>query len=283
MNDHEFDRMIHKRITEEKTELTLSAQENFRDAMDEARIHQARQRNKKKKTIAWIVSLECIAAAALMLFLLPARDLTDQGLLPQQSQQEISATMVPVTQPEKPLAPTVSMEAAAVNGAASLWFDLQNHSDDIWLIECVTQAQGDAAENVRLIWLEPGAECRETLIWTNAGEEISISAQYHGLRVMADMLHWLDGEPLSLAEERYQEQQSLMEAAFAARALILSPGEWENGKGGVMNLLLPESWKQANPGQSTVAYYLDQGMLEDGSKLCGGSRVFQLTMAGDAE
>ena len=279
MKNREFDRMIRARASAEEIKLSPLAQEHFQEGMDNARIHQARQnlqKPRKKSRIAWILSAECIVAAVLVFLFLPARDVTDQGLLPQESRQAISATMVPITQPLSARAPEVRFDAVAEKDGTKLYGSLANRTDDIWLVEWSAQMEEDQAEANGLIWLEPGVECSECLVQLEAQREINLSVEYRGYRVAAKMLHWMDGDPLHPGEEGYEDQQSLMMDAFAAQALILAPGGWENGQAGAMNLPMPESWHAENPDGSAVAYYLKQGMLEDGSALCGGTERMEL-------
>jgi len=279
MRNREFDRMIRRRTAEEKMKLSDAAQEHFCDALDHARIRQVRQETKatpQKHRIAWILSLECIVAAVLMFLILPARDVTDQGFAPQKSQQEISATMVPVTQTAGAYAPEVSFEVAEGDGASRLLGSFSNQTEDIWLVEWSAQLQNDPAKSSGLIWLEPGVECTEELVWLCKDEKAMIDLNYCGYRVAAKMLHWLDGELLEPGMEGYVDQQSLMEDAFAAKALILAPGIWENGQAGTMRILLPDSWRAAHPEQSEIGYYLEQGILEDGSALCAGNAQIRI-------
>lgn len=271
-----FDEKIRSRAQAEKMRLTVDAEERFRDGMEEAHIACAQcdvQKPGKKKALIWLVSAECILAALLIFALLPARDVTDQAGFPQETQAAISAAMQPVTLPQ------VSFEGAALNGEVSLYGAFRNQSDDIWLVEWTAQFHGDAAQSQGLIWLEPGAECTERIAWKKADGETVITAAYRGLRVDARVLHWTEGGLLAPEEEGYQEQQSLLEDAFAAQALILLPGAWENGQAGPMQLVLPDRYRQEHPQQSAVEYYLSMGILKDQSALCSGEESIRLVNA----
>ena len=271
-----FDQEMKKRAQAEEMHLQPDAEDRFREAMDAARIAAAQrqaEKPKRKKGLVWLVSVECIAAAVLAFALLPVRDMTDQGLIPLETQQAISATMVPVTQPQRALAPQVQFEGVSISGETSLYASFRNDTDEIWLVEWSAQIRGDAAQASGLIWLEPGTECMEQLVCLDVDKEAEITARYRGLRVQARVLHWMDGETLLPGAEGYADQQSLMEDSFAAGALILAPGDWQNGQAGVMRLPLPEAHQMED---SAVAYYLRQGVLEE-STLCSGAETLHLT------
>lgn len=274
-----FDLQMKKCAQAEEMRLKPDAEERFREAMDEARIASAKIENAKprrKNRLVWLVSAECIVAAVLLFALLPARDVTDQALIPQETQAALSAQMVPITQPRKAHAPQVRFKGVSISGEGSLYASFQNDTDDTWLVEWSAQRKGDEAQSGGLIWLEPGAECGEHFVWLDAGDEAEITARYRGLRVQDKVLHWMDGELLHPGEEGYAGQQSLMEDAFAAGALILAPGDWENGQAGAMRLLMPASWEAAHPEKAALDYYLEQGVLIEESALCSGEETLRL-------
>ena len=179
----------------------------------------ARTAQKPKRNRAWIAVL---AAACLigLFFWKPTEDIIRNTVLPTPVPE-----MIPLMQP------TVSVAEKTIR--------MHNPSDEIWLMEWQTP------DDRELIWLEPGAECE----WrTDAAR-----AQWKGYRVTSDFLHWMDTD----ADEA--EQQELMADAFTNGAMILAPGEWENGEAGAMNLPLPNGVEG-----DAVEIYLKSGDLTDG-------------------
>ena len=88
----------------------------------------------------------------------------------------------------------------------------------------------------------------------------------HGYRVDADVLHWMDGDWLRPGEEGYAAQQALITDAYENGALVLAPGNWENGMAGPMALVLPDALGNI----SSLETYLAAGLIVQES---GGERA----------
>lgn len=263
--NRKFDEDMRLRAAKEQAELTPQAQEHFRDAIESAR---AVMPKPDRATLnGWkLAALPWVAVGVIMLLLIPRQDVTDQGRIAQMPQEEISATMTPVTQPQYARAPQVRFDASMLKEEMRVDGNFQNDTQDIWLVGWKAQISGDHAAVSRLLWLEPGAECEDSVMW-QPQEAMEVSWEYTGWRVTAKMLHWVEGDVLTSGAEGYEEQQALMCDAMDAGALILAAGEWENGKAGAMQLPLPEGCGVEN----ALLYYEEKGMLEDGSALCSGS------------
>lgn len=217
-----FDASIRKKIAQENLRLTPEAEIRFEQSMARARMHTP-ARKRKTQWIA-VASAACILLPVIMLFaLLPAQDTVQNAAAPADQPE-----MLPLIQPVVEIAEGEALHAR-----------MQNPSDEIWLIEW------QADEERTLIWLEPGAECE----WRTEANTVC----YRGLRVTADVLHWVDTE----ADEA--EQQELIADAFANGALVLAPGGWENGEAGEMLLPLPDGVEG-----DAVEVYLNSGDLTDG-------------------
>lgn len=269
MNKRTFDEQMKTRAAAEEMSLRAQVQERFADAADLARVHPADSPVRRSWKVRTLLALECAAAIALVLFLWPRQDVTDQDLL---SQQDISSAMVPVTQPQYAKAPKVDFIVDA-GQTIVLKTDVKNETDAIWLVEWQGQMKDDSASASQLLWMEPGTKCTERA-WWQADGNIKLDMSYRGYRVTARVLHWMDGEWLKEDEEGYAEQQSLIEAAFEAEALILAPGIWLNGKAGPMRLVLPARYQKEHPNVTPLNYYLEKGMLKDEYLLCSGGESF---------
>lgn len=267
MKNREWDDALRRRARDEVWKLTPEAEARFQAAEARGRREAARPRAARKRRLpafAWLVAAEC--ALALLLILWPARDRV-RGPLP--AAQDVES-MQPVTQGQQALAPRVDLRATLLEGReARADGSFVNETDEIWLIEWVSQLEGQQPRH-RLLWLEPGASCEDAMTWGTAREGQTLRWSYRGYRVTADVLHWLDGDPLAPGEEGYDDQQDLMEEAHEAEALILAPGDWPGGQAGEMDLLLPDAYLAAHPGESALGYYLDKGMVEAAFDLCQG-------------
>lgn len=267
MKNREWDDALRRRARDEMWKLTPEAEARFQDAAARGRREAARPRAERRRRLpafAWLVAAEC--ALALLLILWPARDRV-RGPLP--AAQDVES-MQPVTQGQQALAPRVDLYATLLEGQeARAEGRFANETDEIWLVEWFAQLEGEQPRR-RLLWLEPGASCEDATAWGTARAGQTLQWSYRGYRVTADVLHWLDGDPLTPGDEEYAAQQELLEAAFEAEALILAPGDWPGGQAGEMDLLLPDAYLAEHPGESPLGYYLDKGMVEAAFDLCQG-------------
>ena len=91
----------------------------------------------------------------------------------------------------------------------------------------------------------------------------------------ADVLHWMDGDWLRPGEDGYAAQQALITDAYENGALVLAPGNWENGMAGPMALVLPDALGNV----SALETYLAAGLIVQESGGAGqmGESLAQIT------
>ena len=163
------------------------------------------------------------------------------------------------------LAPQGEAHAASERGVWRAETRFFNDTQDIWLVSWSVDTAADMLESPdELIWLEPGASCTDYAAWPVEGEQETPTWQYTAYRVDADVLHWMDGDWLRPGEEGYAAQQALITDAYENGALVLAPGNWENGMAGPMALVLPDALGNI----SSLETYLAAGLIVQES---GGS------------
>ena len=118
----------------------------------------------------------------------------------------------------------------------------------------------DAHNRIMRSRLEPGASCTDRAAWPAEGEEAP-AWRYTAYRVAAGVLHWMDGDWLRPGEDGYAAQQELITDAYENGALVLAPGDWENGMAGEMALVLPDAMGNV----SALETYLTAGLLVEES------------------
>ena len=79
----------------------------------------------------------------------------------------------------------------------------------------------------------------------------------------------MDGDWLRPGEEGYAAQQALITDAYENGALVLAPGDWENGMAGPMALVLPDAMGNTSP----LETYLAAGLVVEESGKTGHMRV----------
>lgn len=264
MNDNRFDEWIRHKAQKEAFTPTAAADTKLAQAMKVGEAYWASKSRKTASSIRWMAAGAAVAAVVLvLLFLTPFSD-NRMGIEQQLTAAQPAFTPVPVTLPEVFL--DVQQSGNRLDTAAAF----SNHTGDLWIIRwhlSLEHAGHPLRERPKeTIWLETGITFtdQETFFleegdWQNEGK---VHCDYRCYRVTAQMLHWMDGEWLRPGQEGYEEQQSLMEAAFAAGALILYPGEWPEGSSGEMTLLLPDSAPQSSS-EEILIYYVQNGMLEE--------------------
>ena len=275
MKPDRFDELMRNRARQEKITVRHETDLLFQNAMKRARLEAVRQpepvRKKSSRKVWAIVAAECIAAAILLL-LIPVRDVTRQSAIQRQTGQ--TAAMKPVTQGVINKGPSVRFDMVYLQNTVTLEGRFENlEDDDTWLVQC--EAMLDQPEQMKpleyVIMLEPGAECVHQMVWENVDtQQAKVNWRYTAYRVTADMLYWLDGEALKPTDEDYQDQQLLMQDAFETQALILEAGDWSNGMAGPVRVLLPDQYIDEHAELSVVEYCVQNGLLEDGSRLCSG-------------
>lgn len=172
------------------------------------------------------------------------------------------------------LAPQGEALAVADRGVWRAEVHFSNETQGIWLVSwSVDNASGMLEPPDELIWMEPGASCTDHAAWPAEGTQEMPFWQYTAYRVTADILHWMDGEWLRPGEEGYAAQQALITDAYENGALVLAPGDWENGMAGPMALVLPDAMGSI----SALETYLAAGLIVEES---GGAG--QMRTAGEA-
>lgn len=258
-HDQTFDQRVRRRAAQEQIRLKPEAEFRFEQAMARARTQPAEEGHSKRHwgwKLGAVLAVQCALVLAVLWFV-PAQDRV-KGALPMDAPKLVSSEILPLAQSHS--APMAQVDAVYTQGGFLVEGSFCNQSDDIWLIGWTAQT-GDRRTG-DLLWLEPGAACVQHTVWQDLPEKVELNWQYQGYRVTADVLHWVDAE----AEEA--DQQMLMEDAFACGALLLLPGDWENGAAGPMQLLLPKSYQQQNPGVAPLDYYLEQGLIQAEEGLC---------------
>lgn len=168
------------------------------------------------------------------------------------------------------LAPQGEAHAASERGVWRAETRFFNDTQDIWLVSWSVDTAADMLESPdELIWLEPGASCTDYAAWPVEGEQETPTWQYTAYRVDADVLHWMDGDWLRPGEEGYAAQQALITDAYENGALVLAPGNWENGMAGPMALVLPDALGNI----SSLETYLAAGLIVQESGGSGQMRV----------
>lgn len=279
-----FDNALRQRAAQEKFDATTRAENTLTRAMHAGRCKTQTEKTPGRRKQWMYASLAagaaCMAALVLLLAQPPADDRHGTSSIVSPA---ITQTVLSPAQQEYQVAPTVEADARLTLDWARVQATLKNDTQDIWLVKWQADMDGLPIEQPdSLIWLEPGAACTDRATWAALNGDFEtprrIDWSYTGYRVVADMLHWIDGDWLTPSQEGYEQQQSLITDAFECDSLILSPGRWENGKAGEMDLVLPDAYLAAHPEQTALAYYLEKGMLEQASaELCSGSETRELS------
>lgn len=260
MNHQAFDARMKQRAQKEVLTASAEAQQRFQLAMQAGaqRMKQGRGQRSWQRVLAVSTAVAMIAAAIFLIQ--PPSDQFNRSAV--SSDQTIWNTPVPVTVPECTVGITVSNRTLHAEAT------LSNHTGDIWLMQWEAQPMGNVqklAGPTGLIWLETGITFTDHASWklTGGWEEQPAQAQwaFTGYRVEEKLLHWIEGEWLMPGSDGYEEQQMLIEDAFANGALILAPGDWPEGTSGEMQLVLPDRFQQENPSMDALSYYVQSGVL----------------------
>lgn len=216
----------------------------------------------------------CLAAVALWAVRTPVdrvlQTTSDAGPAPRRTAFE---TVLPLSDGENGmsgLAPQGEAHAVSERGVWRAEARFFNDTQNIWLVSWSVDTAADMLESPdELIWLEPGASCTDYAAWPVEGEQETPTWQYTAYRVDADVLHWMDGDWLRPGEEGYAAQQALITDAYENGALVLAPGNWENGMAGPMALVLPDALGNI----SSLETYLAAGLIVQESGGSGQMRV----------
>ena len=174
------------------------------------------------------------------------------------------------------LAPQAEAAALPERGVWRAEARFFNDTQDIWLVSWSVDTASEMLEPPdELIWLEPGASCVDQAAWPVEGEPEQPVWRYTAYRVTADVLHWMDGDWLRPGEDGYAAQQALITDAYENGALVLAPGNWENGMAGPMALVLPDALGNV----SALETYLAAGLIVQESGGAGqmGESLAQIT------
>lgn len=254
-----FDEKIRKSVQAENMRLNPEAEVRFEQAMAKARTQQTPKR-RMSQWVALVTALCMMIPLAVFVWQLPSREDVRNGMMVPYEQP----TIQPLSQPKAPL---VYFDAYIMEETLSVEGRFRNDADEIWLVEWSAEEEGG------LVWLEPGAECVQRASWEGRNQA---EVAWKGYRVTSDFLHWMDGAYLTPEDEGYADQQLLIEDAFANGAIVLAPGEWENGEAGPMELVLPAIYKEENPEANAVEVYVQSGDLTDESAVCFGKKEMKL-------
>lgn len=299
MKHDAFDEALRRRAQRERLEPPAQADERMARAIREGRARAAAPHSGVKdmtETLNWpderqrtppkprlravrLVPLltgaaACLAAVALWAVRTPVdrvlQTTSDAGPAAQTTGFE---TVLPLSDGENgtsALAPQGEAHAASERGVWRAETRFFNDTQDIWLVSWAVDTAADMLESPdELIWLEPGASCTDYAAWPVEGEQETPTWQYTAYRVDADVLHWMDGDWLRPGEEGYAAQQALITDAYENGALVLAPGNWENGMAGPMALVLPDALGNI----SSLETYLAAGLIVQESGGSGQMRV----------
>lgn len=263
MKDNRFDEWIRHKAQKEAFTPTLEAETKLTQAIRAGGSQWPSKARKTASSMHWLAAGAAAVAAVLVLLLFTPFSDSRMGM-EQLTAAQPAFTPVPVTLPE------VFLEAHQHGSRLDTAAAFSNHTGDLWIIRwnLALEREGHSVRELpaEMIWLETGITFTDNeTFFFEAGDwpdGVRLQCGYQAYRVTAKMLHWMDGEWLRPGQDGYEEQQSLMESAVAAGALILYPGEWPEGSSGEMKLLLPDSAPKSSP-EEILGYYVQNGMLEE--------------------
>lgn len=201
---------------------------------------------------------------------------SDTGLSTHNAAFETVLPLADGTDGASALAPQAEAAALPERGVWRAEARFFNDTQDIWLVSWSVDTASEMLEPPdELIWLEPGASCVDQAAWPVEGEQEQPVWRYTAYRVTADVLHWMDGDWLRPGEDGYAAQQALITDAYENGALVLAPGNWENGMAGPMALVLPDALGNV----SALETYLAAGLIVQESGGAGqmGESLAQIT------
>jgi len=257
----QFDRQMRLKTQKERWTASAEARTQLMRTMETAAGKGPQRAKGTRWSAAVLAAGAACAAIALAALTLPRKDiLNEEGAL-----HEPVNVMVLAQGDKQPIRPEAALHVTASEAAICAEAVFRNQTEDIWLLRWSARLPGETEYRTSpLIWLETGVQYSDTLEWQRLGqqdEQAVVEWKYEAYRVTADILHWVDGDWLKPGQEGYEEQQDLLTAAWEARALILSAGDWPDGQAGEMQLVLPD----AQMTEDILAYYLKIGALEEGA------------------
>lgn len=244
-----FDEKMRRRAAQEDWHTSPETDARLRRSL-----HSAVAERPRRRRLLFAVPIVAAAAALMLLCIRPAPDARNQqGLLP-----SATPAFVPLAQGAADELPTVTADYTFAGDVVQLSVKMSNEKDDdIWLAEYQAQLNGQTVR--MLIWLEPGAQYQREYTWQDVQQDTAdVQWSLAEYRVTAHTLHWMETQAYR-DDEDYEVDQAILRDACAAGALILRPGEWENGEAGEMELLLPDEFA----GEDALTYYATHGMLEE--------------------
>ena len=280
MKNAEFDRELRRRAQEETFDTSPAADDQVARAIREGRCSMKKQgharRNSGMRFVpAVVVTAVCLGVVVLWNARPPIDRLQNDPFLEAATAPVTFETILPLAsgaaaEPRSALAPSGEANAKLEGGAWRVEARFFNDTQDIWLVSWTVDTAGDVLEPPdTLIWLEPGASCYDCAAWTGDAMAQPSAWRYTSYRVTADVLHWMDGEWLRPGETGYAAQQDLIIDAYENGALVLAPGDWENGMAGEMALVLPDAMGNV----SALDTYLAAGLIVEES---GGTEGIQI-------
>lgn len=272
MKHDAFDESLRRRAQEELFEISAEA-----DARVARAIRRGMRVDRKPQRATWAAPLTAaVAAYAIAAVVWLTQPITDRTVsIEADFSSQVFETVLPLTngtaeEDEKNSDIATDASAAVERGVWRAEARFSNDTQDIYLVSWSVDGAADLLEPPdELIWLEPGASCTDYAAWPVEGEQETPVWRYTAYRVTADMLHWMDGDWLRPGEEGYAAQQALITDAYENGALVLAPGNWENGMAGPMALVLPDAMGNV----SALETYLAAGLIVQESGGAGQMRV----------
>lgn len=275
MNNEAFDAELRRKIQREKFAVDPAVEQKLKQVMNAPRRDDGKKyvRRSRYRYIPMVATL-ALAAALVVAIIAPPKD-TTHGTLP--AEGEPATTVKALTSGETlglhiaENAPSVKVSIRYIGQQVTFAAEIVNDTESTWLLNWnsgLAQAEQNAipegGEPERLIWVEAGKTCTDSITWEverTAPQIINCHWAYTGYRVDNGMLFWIDSQ-LSPDDPDYQVQQSLLDDAFAAGLLIV---QWHSGEADTVSLILPEHFAQSEPETSALAYYLSTGVLDQQS------------------
>lgn len=274
-----FDEMLKSRVREETFKLDPMVEKRLKRTMERPQGKQERRKAFLYKRYTPIVLAGALALAAVVLVLIqpPTYDTNGAQLPNEQSQIAATGNIAAMTEAgaAEATCPTVDISADYSGRKLTCTAEVVNSTDQIWIVEWdaalvdATTGFVEAAQPQRLLWAEPGKKAVNTAVWlamesevwlTGTAQTVDIAWQYRSYAADGSMLFWIDDYQTS-DDEGFEEQQALLEDAFHAGSLLISAQDWENGEGGGVELVLPQSVMAQDPNITALSYYANSKAL----------------------
>lgn len=284
MNNKDFDAELRRKASNEDFTVNPTVEQKLRHTMKEP-APSVDAKPFRRFPYVPAVALLAVAAVLMVAIIAPHRDAT-HGVLPVGEDATITVSALTAGDISGSYTaeqtPSVKVDIQYMGQLVTYTIHIGNDTQSAWLLSWhADMAQAEQNKSVeadrqnRLLWVEAGKTCTDSIICkleAAAPKIVDCHWEYTGYRVDSNMLFWVDSL-LMPGDQDYQEQQSLLDDAFAAGSLMMMAEPWDSGEAGGVALVLPASFTHDNPDISALEYYLDAGALNrESAKAC--SRVW---------